>query len=118
MKIEEKDGRYAVELGDTYSYFSHYSMNQTLKGAKAHYRKDTGMGNGTLNINATSAVAFPLTVEGSMLVTYPKDGSVKLVINFDAATSFSGLTYVDNDGGVGNGATLTGLAFDPIIAIA
>ena len=76
---------------------------------------------GTLTINiATTAGApsLPLTDEKSMKITCKHTGTVNATINFDAQTSFSNLTYTDNDGvGAGTDVTLTGLSFDPVIDV-
>lgn len=94
----------------------------TVDGTGATGGTNLGGGTtGTLTINIATtagAPALPLLEEKSMNVSCKHNGTVNAVINFDAATSFSGLTYTDNDGvGAGTAVTLTGLTFDPVVEV-
>lgn len=44
LAITQKDNRYGVTLGDEYTYFSHYTMSQSLKGVKGFYNRPSSYG--------------------------------------------------------------------------
>jgi hypothetical protein len=76
---------------------------------------------GTLTIDTTTVTGgprFPIVQEHSISVSCQSGGTVTAVIDFDARSSFSGLTYTDNDGaGAGTDVTLTALNFAPVIQV-
>lgn len=76
-------------------------------------------GNGTITItqNDMPAGTFPRTELGNMTVAVSANGTVNGVINFDAATSYSGLTYIFNGGAAPNQYTLTGVTFNPNVSV-
>lgn len=76
-------------------------------------------GNGTLNIAASDIPAgtFPIVQTNTMSVVVTANGTVNGVINFDAATSYSGLTYIFNGGAAPNQYTFTGVNMNPNISI-
>lgn len=78
-----------------------------------------GHGNGTITItkNDMPAGSIPRTETGTMSVKVSDGGTVNGVINFDAATSYSGLTYIWKGGAAPNQYTLTGLTFAPNITV-
>lgn len=44
LAVTEKENRYGIVVGDEYTFLSHYTMSQTLKGVKAYGSWDTGLG--------------------------------------------------------------------------
>ena len=73
-----------------------------------------GPAGGTLNITSNQmGGAIPRTETGDMNITITDGGTVNGVINFDAATSYSGFTYTWN----GVAYILTGLTFNPNITV-
>ncbi len=81
---------------------------------------DLGHGNGTINITSNNIPAgtFPLTEIDDISISITDGGTVNGVINFDAATSYSGLTYIWNGGAAPNQYTFTGVTFNPKITVA
>ena len=82
---------------------------------------DLGLGhvNGTITITSNNIPAgtFPLTEIGDISVSVTDGGTVNGVINFDAATSYSGLTYLWNGGAAPNQYTFTGVTFNPNVTV-
>lgn len=73
-----------------------------------------GPAGGTLNITSDQmGGAIPRTETGDMNITVTDGGTVNGVINFDAATSYSGFGY----NFVGGQYILTGLTFSPNITV-
>lgn len=44
LNLEEKDKKYSIRTGDYFSYFSNYSLSQTLKGLKGNYKMENSFG--------------------------------------------------------------------------
>ncbi|MBI4431510.1 MAG: hypothetical protein HY587_07350 [Candidatus Omnitrophica bacterium] len=44
LAVKEKDDQYGLVLGDEYTYFSHYTLSQSLKGVKAYHHIKTSAG--------------------------------------------------------------------------
>ena len=44
LNLEEKDKKYSLKTGDYFSYFSNYSLSQSLKGLKGNYKIENSLG--------------------------------------------------------------------------
>lgn len=44
LNLEEKDKKYSIMTGDYFSYFSNYSLSQSLKGLKGNYKMENSLG--------------------------------------------------------------------------
>jgi hypothetical protein len=44
LAVKEKDDKYGFIFGDEYTYFSHYTMSQSLKGIKSYYQQESKYG--------------------------------------------------------------------------
>lgn len=77
---------------------------------------------GTLTIDLTTtpgAPTFPLTRTQTISVSCKHSATTEATIDFDAQTSFSGLSYTDDDGaGAGVAVTLAGITFEPVVTVA
>ncbi len=108
-------------IGDASVPAGHYNQARvTVTGVSFTFTANNGAnGNGTLNIAAGDIPAgtFPIIESHTMSVIVTANGTVNGVINFDAATSYSGLTYVWNGRAAPNQYTFTGVTINPNISI-
>lgn len=106
----------AIVPAGTYNYSRVTVTDSTLQFTV----NDGTNGNGTITVtvNDMPAGTFPRTETQSMAVTVSDAGTVNGVINFDAATSYSGLTYTWNGNPAPNQYTLTaGFTFNPNVTV-
>lgn len=98
LNIEEKEKRYGLNLGDFYSYFSNYTLSQSLKGAKGFYKIQNDLGDFNLTslfgTNKSRWNAFWRGLDGETYTRYIGGARLEQLL-YDKNVKL-GFNFVDN----------------------
>lgn len=98
LKAEDKEKNYALSLGDFYSYFSNYSLSQSLKGARYTRRLENGLGElnvtGLYGTNKHRWNSFWRAIDGESYTRNISGVRLEQVLNKGKAKV--GFNFVDN----------------------
>lgn len=98
LNIEDKEKKYHINLGDFYSYFSNYSLSQSLKGIKGFYKFQNNLGELSMislwGTNKHRWNDFWREIDGETYTRYISGARLEQLLN--GGNIKLGLNFVDN----------------------